>query len=885
MNPARFRWFRTKLRRLIRRGKQEAELNSELKFHFDQLVTEFEAEGMSKYQATAAAHREFGTTDSYREEMRDSWTPPQLADFWRSVTSAIRSLARSPGFTILSIITLALGIGANTAMYSVANEVILRPLPYPDSHLVDRIYRSTAQDSEGSVAAADFLTLQNESDPYGMVASYAYADATVHEPGEPAEMAPAMRVSTGFFETFGILPNRGRSFTPAEDNLGNDHVVIISQRYWENRFDHDPAIIGRVIRVNGESHEVVGVMPEQFSDWRFMGWIDIYRPLALTTSEIEDQSNLLLNLIGRRNVDLNEADTAGFLSQFGEHLTRNHPTANAGATWRAVPIEVVKVGDGKISLGMLIGLSGFVLLIACSNLANLLLARTMARAREFALRAALGASRMQLLRPLMLESLLLALAGGALAILVAEWGTSWMSLQTTDNQGSQVIFPTDLSVFVWALLASIAAALIFGIAPALFASRLDLNQTLKSGGRGTSGGKGHQRLRNLLIIGQFALAMVLLSGAALFLRGLDDLNNRRQGWESDDLVVGTFLLPKGGYADANEITQFQRELLSRLEALPAVETASLSHSLPFFGLDNPRKLVVEGREPPEPGKEPAAVINGVSPSYFETVGTRLHAGRTFADKDRAESGNVFIINQSMARTLFGDTEAVGRRIAFLDGDQPDWGEIVGVVDDIKSISSDTNPVTFQLYRPMEQEPLPYNEFALRMRDRITASTLDDVRNLIMELDPALPIRNLKDANSRIDRANYQTGVMGSMLTSFAVLGLGLASLGIYGVIARIMAQRTTEFGIRMALGAQVKDITRLVLGAGVKLSMLGAGLGLIGALGLSRLIAMNFPGMQMESAPVLVGATLLLMAVALLASYLPARRAANISPVEALRAE
>ncbi len=423
------------------------------------------------------------------------------------------------------------------------------------------------------------------------------------------------------------------------------------------------------------------------------------------------------------------------------------------------------------------------------------------------------------------------------------------------------------------------------MAPALFTLRLDPIATLKSGGRGTTGDRGHRRFRNGLIVGQFALAMVLLAGAALFARGLHEINNRRHGWQSDQLVTGTVVLPGATYPSDERITDFQRLALERLEALPGVQSASMSYSMPFFGLSEARKYLVAGRETPPPGHEPAAAINGVSPHYFETVGTRLLSGRPFGEGDTARSPKVFIINQAMARGLFGGESPLGRRIAQAGGKTLEWGEIVGVVADVESVFANRVAVTYQLYQPLAQEPRRFNDLAVRTAGMPPSTLLHRIRTTVMALDQDLPVRRLETAQATIVRANFEDGMLASILSTFAALGLGLAALGVYGVIARTVAQRTGEFGIRLALGAQARDITRLVLTSGAKLALLGSALGLLGAFGVCRIIAARYPGMQLDNVPVLSGATVLLIAIAQIACYMPARYASRVSPTEALRAE
>ena len=801
---------------------------------------------------------------------------------------AIRSLGRSPGFTLIAVITLGLGIGANTSVFSIFNEVLLRPLPYSDSGQLDRIYRATAQNSRGGVSPADYLDLKSELNGYGEIAAYGISEMSVSEPGEPAEMAHGLRISANLFSTLGVGPQLGRSFRPDEAILGNQRVLLVSHRFWQNRFAGDAHIIGRSVRVDGEAHEIVGVLPAALNDWRHLGSFDLFRPLGLTEEEKNDRISTWLRLVGRRPSTHTGTQAGSLIANFGRRLAAEFPAANAGSTWRTMPINVaVAPDDGPGLSAMLIGLSGFVLLIACSNLANLLLARTMARAREFAVRAALGASHIRLLRPLVVESLLLAFAGGICAIQVAMWTSDWLSGRMAGQYGEGVtVAPAlDWRVLGWASLACLLTALAFGMAPALFALRLDLNRTLKSGGRGTTGDRGHQRFRHFLIVGQFALAMVLLAGAALFGRGLHDLNERPYGWESDHLVTGTMLLPTATYPGGQEITDFQRLALERLEALPGVESASISYSMPFFGLAEPRKYVVAGRETPEPGHEPVATVNGISPRYFETVGTRVVGGRTFNEGDSLASPRVFIINEAMVRGLFAGESPLGRRVAQAGGKTVEWGEIVGVVGDVQSVYWNRVPVTYQLYQPMAQQPRHFNEIAVRTASIAPSTLVDSIRTTMAALDPGLPIRKLEPAETTVAKATNEMDIVGDMLGFLAVLGLGLASLGIYGVIARTMAQRTGEFGIRLALGAQVEDIIRLVLASGAKLALIGSAIGLLGAFGISKLLAAFFPDIQTSSVPVLCGVTLLLIAVALIASYMPARYASRISPTETLRAE
>jgi len=871
---------------LFRRAKAEADMSEEMRLHVE-LQTELNfTAGMGRDEARYAALRQFGNVASIQEQAREAHGWGWLERVLKDLRLGVRQLAKSPGFSFLAIITLGLGIGANTAMFSVLNGILLKPLPYRNVAELERVYRVTAQNSEGNLSPADYLALKKSEDSYGELSGYTPASASLSNPGHPAQMAYSARAAVNLFALLGVQPQIGRDFLPGEDMPGRDRVVILSQRTWLGRFGGEPDMIGRTIRLDGEPHQVIGVLPASFNDWRFLGSFDFFRPLALTPEQSLDRKTTDLRVIGRRAATLSPAESAGFIASFGARLAHEYPAANAESTWRAVTLQKVAAGaSGLVVLPMLIGLSAAVLLIACSNLANLLLARTMTRAREFAVRAALGASRVQLLRPLIAEALLLSIAGGGLAFLVAHWFRDWAAMRSTGDNGEQVIFTVDGYVLAWTLGASLVTALAFAIAPALFAMRLNVNDTLKSGGRGMAGSRGHQRFRQCLIVGQFAMAMVLLAAAALFLRGLDTLQNRRAGWDSAPLVTGTILLPVGTYGDADKITAFHRLTLERLGALPGVGAVSISAATPFFDWTDVRKITVDGQARPSPGKEPAAMFNTVTPQYFTTFGTRLVAGRGFTEQDTAGSTRVLLVSQATARVLFGEGDPLGRRIAVADSGLPAWGEIVGVVADILSSDPEPSPVVHRVYQSMAQEPDRQAEIAVRAAGVAPSALVDAIRSTMTDLDADLPVSRLQPADDFIARTFYQLRFLRDMLTAFGVLGLGLASLGIYGVIARTTAQRTSEFAIRLALGASGRDITGMVLGTGVRQALLGAVVGLLGAFAITAGIAAAFPGIKANNPLILAGTAGVLVSVALLACWLPARRAAKVDPMLALRAE
>lgn len=880
--------FYRRLHHLVRRRQSEAEMAEEMRFHLEQRAADLATDGLAPDEARFAAQRRFGNLACIQEQAREAHGWGWLERFLKDMQFAARQLVRSPGFSLLAIVTLGLGIGANTSMFSLVNGVMLKSLPYHEPDRLQHIYRITPQNPEGGHSPADFLDLRKARAPYGDFSAFASTRVSLSDPGQPAELAFSGLATANLFSLLGVVPQLGRAFVPSEETPGHHRVVILSQRTWQKRYGGARDIIGRRVRIDGEWHEVVGVLPPSFNDWRHLGNLDFFRPFAFTPEFSSDRKSTHLQVFGRMNPGLTPAAATAFVIDFGARLAREHPEEHAGSTWRAVSMHSTAVGSsGGIILPMLVGLSGFVLLIACSNLANLLLARTMTRAREFAIRGALGASRLQLMRPLVAESLLLSFVGGALAILVAYWFRDWAALRSTGDNGEFVWFEVDWSVMGWAFGASLVTALAFGLAPALFALRLDLNDTLKSGARGQTGGRGQQRFRQMLIVGQFALSMVLLTAAALFIRGLHDLHHRRSGWQSTHLVTGTVVLPTGIYGDPEKGHAFQHLARERLAAVPGVALVALGRAAPFFHWTDVRKFHVVGRERSPAGKELAAMVNSIDPSYLDVFAMRLVTGRAFLERDNATASRVYLIGQSTARAWFGDEDPVGRRLAQIaEGREIATGEIVGVVADFETVDPDPNPVVHHIYQPLAQEATRSFEFAVRAAPDVKPETLvPAIRATLAALDPDLPVRRLQPADRTIDRTLYQLGVLRDMLGAFGVLGLALASLGIYGVIARTTAQRSGEFAIRLALGASLRDITRLVFSTGVRQAVLGSALGLLGSYGITLAISSAFPGIRTNNPAVLVFTTLLLVAVALLACWLPARRAGKINALDALRAE
>lgn len=799
---------------------------------------------------------------------------------------AIRSLAKTPGFTLIALVTLALGIGLNTAMFSLVNTVLLRPLPFPRSDELVRLRRASADNSRGAFSPADYLALKQSESDFGQFAAYDNGRVTVAYPGQPAEQQNAVRASADFFDVLEVQPVLGRSFRSSEEIQGSHRVAILGHAFWQSRFGGAPDVLGQSLRVDGETHEIVGVLPAWADDGHLLRQVGVFRPLSFTSEESAARTRRWVNIIGRRSATVTESRADTFVATFGARVAADFPEGNPGSSWRSERLRLSTETDtARMIMGMLLVLSGFVLLIACSNLANFLFARTHARGHELAVRSALGASRWRLLRPLILESLLLAGVGGAGALPIAVWGCDWLNAQSLATSGSSMQFPLDWRVLGFASGASLVTGLCFTLAPALFTARVDVGQALKSGARGMTATKGHRRLRHVLVGGQFALATILVAGAGFFSRGADNLLDRHFGWETEHSAVGHIQLPKSGYAGAAEIRAFHERALERLAALPGVKAASFSYAVPVHGLPGTRRYLVEGRAVPAKGQEPAASYNGVTPGYFDATGTRVLSGRGFDRSDTATSPKAVLINEAMARALFSNETPIGRRIARAESEKPDWAEIVGVVADVASVGIYQKPVAFQVYHPLVQEPWHSASLTVRSEGLAPASMLAPIRGAIAAIDPDLPVLNLMPTERSLERAAGDLHMLKKMLGAFALLGLGLAGLGIYGAIARTVVQRTSEIGLRMALGAQVSDVLRLIVGSGVRLALSGVVIGLVGAFGLSRLIARIMPAMETNGGVVIAAASGALVGLALFACYLPARRAAKIDPVVSLRAE
>jgi predicted permease len=868
---------------------REASIVDELSQHLEDRRRDLIAGGVDPDTATAMVGAELERAElltprlaALRQAQWHAAPPPGVrgrafGGVWQDLRHAWRTLGRDPLVTAIAVLTLTFGIGLNTSMFGLTNALLLRPLPFPEPASLVQLFRTTDETQSGALSPADYLALRQAESAVGRFAAFRPSNLVLTDAGPPAEW---LAVSATLFDVLGVQPVRGRAFRAEDEMPGTRRVVVISSALWQDRFAGADDIIGRTMQTSGGPYEIVGVLPPAASDHRLFGRTGLFSPLILDDAARLDRTSHTLAIVGRRGAAVTEAQAGAFVAAMGAQMAADFPAANARTAWRSEPLRVSNTGPtGRALLAMLFGLSACVLLIACSNLANLLLARAIDRTREFAVRAALGASRLQMIRTLVLESCLLAAAGGAGAVLVAMWTTRWLQSIVVDVGGPTI--PLDWRVLSFAAAASLSTVLFCGVAPALFTRRIGLNETLKSGGRGTAA-RGHVRVRNALLVGQFAMALILLAGAAFFLRGTIQMLSQPYGWRADGVVQADLGVPVERYPENRDVTALQQRVLARLQSIPGVASASVSYGLPYLGLRGIAPYVADAAGHPS---ALTARINGVSPAYFTVTGTRLAAGRVFDDTDTATSSKVAILSESMAQRLFPDGRALGRRVAQAADESREWLEVVGIVADVRSIDLAQEASPFQLYQPTTQDPRRDLLLAVRSADAASERPITALRSAIAELDPDLVPRRLKTAGDSLQEVTASMSLVTRLLIAFALLGLLLAALGIYAAMTRMVAQRTDEIGLRMALGAQGRNVLGLVLFSGARIVMIGMGIGLVGAFALSRLLESVLPSMEMDNAVAGSAATAVLGALALLACYVPARSATHVSPIVALRGE
>ncbi|RXK56016.1 FtsX-like permease family protein [Oleiharenicola lentus] len=798
---------------------------------------------------------------------------------------AIRSLLRSPAHTIVALVTLALGIGINTSMVSGVQALLFHSAPFPGEDKIARIIGVTPQGRMDLFSYAELNEIRASAQDFEILATLGWDYTTYAEPGQATTRLRGVLGGVELFALFGARPLIGRAFTAEETQPGRSTVIIISHTLWQQRYGGSLDVLGRIVRLDGQPVEIVGVMPPIFEYRPLWEGASYWRPLNFTREQQEWRDYRVFTLFGRLRPGATLAAAATTLAPLATTQARDHPSIYNGLRYRVLSLQdAVTDGLMRNMTWMLLALSVFVLLIACANLANLQLARTTARARELAIRAALGATRGSLIGHQLRECLVLALAGGALGLLVATALNRLIERHLLTGGAAGATLSLDLVTLALTFGVSLVTGVLFGIFPAWLAARTDVNAVLKQQSRGSSAGRGLGRARNLLIVAEVALALVLLGGAGVMQRGLERMLEREPGWDSDRVLTATLPVPATRINnDPQRIVYFQ-ELERRLSALPGVERAALATSLPVNGYNADRQVLTEGQAPGSSAQFPTASHTMVTPGYFSTVGIPLLEGRLFNADIQARGPRVVVINASLAKALWPDRSAVGQRLCSMDSGQPYWAEVIGVVRDVESVASLQPPSTpFVVYKPLVHEP--WGWIYLVVRSDRPETLVEPMRRAVEALDPDMPAFGIQTVPQAVRGAQHNLRLSAQLLGAFALLGLGLAAVGVYGVTVNLVTQRTGEFGIRLALGASPSNLLQLVMRHGLGLAAAGLALGLGGAIGLSRFLGSIMPRAAGLDLPALAAVSGLLLVVTLFACYIPARRATKVDPLEALRTE
>lgn len=796
----------------------------------------------------------------------------------QDIRYALRQLTGNPGFALMAVLTLALGIGANSAIFTVVNGVLLRSLPFDEPDRLVMLYTEYPQDeAKYPLSPPDFMSFHEEADVFSDVAAYSPSTQTMTDTGEPTRIDVGI-VSADFFELMGVAPVLGRTFRAEENQSGQTGVALLGDAMWRQEFGADPDIIGRTLTLNGVSREVIGVLPEGFD---FPAERDLYYPLTygstFSATTAEGRRGEYLSVVARLAPGVSQGRAEAAVGTLSDRLRQAFPETNEALSIALVPLRDQLLGDIRTPLLVLLGAVGLVLLIACANVANLLLTRAAAREGELAVRAALGAKRGRLLRQLMTESVVLGLLGGAVGLLLAVWGTQALVAMRPEGIPRLDEIGVDGTVVLFTAAVALLAGILFGLIPAIQITRGDLAAPLKEGGRGALSGRGGNRVRSGLIVGEMALAVMLLIGAGLLIRSFLELTAVDPGFRAEQTITYDVSLPASAYEEPSDVRQFYADLLDRMEALPGVESASAVSTLPLAGAGTILTFRIEGREPPARGEIQDIVVKVATPDYFPSLAIPVREGRPLNDVDRADAPGAVVINEAAARRFFPNEEAVGERLVV----GPVEAEIVGVVGNVRQYGLDQE-VRPELYVSHAQFPADAMTVVLRTAGEPSALA-GAIRREVRQLDPNLPIEEFTTLGEVVSGSVAQPRFYMALLTLFAAVALLLAAIGIFGVMSYSVAQRTREIGVRMALGARAEDVLRLVVRRALWLALGGLALGLLGALALSRILRSLLYDVGTTDPLTFTVVPLVLMSVAALASYLPARRATRVDPMTALR--
>ena len=867
-------------RALIHKDELEQELDEEMQFHLERDIEQKVRGGMTPEDARYAALKSFGRFEQSKEECRSARGVGLVENILRDVSYSIRVLLKNYAFTIVVILTLALGIGANTAIFSFANGILLRPLPYPRSDrlaVLDETALKRGIDSM-SVSFPNFLDWREQNKVFEDIGTY-YGTSrfSLTGAGEPIELRGSY-ISHGLLEILRVSPQLGRTFTAIEDRPDEDTVVILGHDLWQRNFGGDPNIIGKKITISNRARTVIGVMPRGF---RFPEISELWVPLALTTKEFT-RTDHGLNAIARLKDGVSFSETQAEMDNIAARIEQQNPVTNEGLGVKVTSLHENLSGDYREALLILLGVVGFVLLVACVNVANLMLARATARQKEFALRAALGAGRWRIMRQLLVESLLLAIVGGALGFALSLWALHLLLTAIPIQLPFWMNFGIDLRVLGFTIAITLLTGVIFGAIPALQTSRVDLNDTLKEGGRGGAGVRS--RARNLLVVTEIALSLILLVGAGLMILSLLRLRRVNIGLDAKNVLTATVILPQAKYRERDQRAAFFKQLVERVRRLPGVQAASATATLPLSGSNWGRSLTVEGYPVLPVGQAPPIQHTVVTPDYFRTMGIPLLAGRDFTDADAKGGPDVTIIDERLAREYWPNDTPIGKRVRFgPPEDNEPWHTVIGVVGAVRHqrVQEETRK---SVYLPHLKMPVPGLTVVARTSSN-PGELVGAIRREVTQLDPDLPISRTSTMEDVVAEAIWQPRLYATLFTVFAGGALILALIGIYGVMAFLVQTRTHEIGIRMALGATARDVFKLIVGRGMKLTAMGVVVGVGGAIALTRLMHSLLFNTSATDPITFILISVLLSLAAFFACYIPARRAAKVDPLVALRYE
>lgn len=885
-------WIR--VRALFRRKSVETELDDELRFHLERQVEKYLKNGLSPEEARRRARVEFGGYEQVKEEYRDAHGVSLIETLMRDVRYGLRTLRSNPGFSIVAILTLALGIGANTALFSVIDSVLLRPLPYADPASLVMVWENDSQhpNPHNTVSPPDFLDWGSRNSVFSGMAGLYDQRANLTANGVPQEVV-LQDVTSNFFSTLGVNPVLGTGFTLENGQPGHDDVLVLSYGFWKERFGGDPSIIGKTITLNGHPLTVVGIAPENFQWFIKDGSQTGAKPQMwkpwIIPSDLHDRKKFgrFMTVVARLKpgVAVHQAQTQ--MNTIAAQIAQEYPDFNGHWGANVVSVREQISGDLRPALLILLGAVGLVLLIACANVSSLLLARAAAREREMAIRTAIGASPWRIACQLLTESVLLAVIGGGLGAGLAYWGTNALLAASPRNLLNMASVSMDVRVLAFAAGATLLGGLLFGFLPSYISAHSSISETLKEGGRSSSEGKRRGIARSAFVVMQMCLALVLLAGSGLLIRSFVRLVGVDPGFDASHLLTFKVTLPSSKYKTDSECQVFFQQLLSRLSHLPGVRSATMNSFPPFSGLGAATGVHILSQPARSLMDLPDAAVRVVGPEYFRTMEIPLRAGRMFNEQELIEARHVVIVNQAFVDKYMSGTNPVGQKAVIfmqsLEESQNTPSEIIGVVGDVRQMGLD-KPGEPTVYWPHPE--LVYSGMTILVRTvNYPLALVSAARNELQQMDPEQPMASVATMEQLLGDSLARSRFTMVLLAVFAAMALLLASVGIYGVIAYGVTQRRQEFGIRIALGAEGRDVLRLVLGQGARLASLGIGLGAILALILSKSLATLLYGISPTDPLTFVGVAFLLAFVALAACYVPAHRATRVDPIETLRYE